>query len=140
MDPETRDKVRKMLKDPYAGFGATEQQIQTVVEKLGVSLPENYLDFLRQTNDYIGDVGDDGFVSIWPIEEVLLINEANHFREWIPGLVLFASDGGGEFYAFDMRGQSAKVVMVPAIPLDLEYAVEVGSSFVDFLERLARPS
>ena len=78
------------------------------------------------------------YPSIWPVEEVVPTNHANHFREWIPGLVLFGANDGGEFYAFDLRGNRPKVVMVPSIPLDLKYAVEVGSSFVDFLEHLAQ--
>jgi len=124
MDSHIRDKVQKILKAPYAGR---------------VRLPEEYLDFLRETNGYTGEVGDAGFVSIWPVEEVVPTNEANHYRQWIPGLVLFGSNEGGEFYGFDMRGPTPKVAMVPSVPLDLKHAVEVGSSFLDFLERLARP-
>jgi hypothetical protein len=129
-----------MLKGPYAGVGATDESLQSLMKELGFTLPEDYLEFMRQTNGYTGEVGTSGFVCIWPVEEVLPINEANHFRESVPGLVLFGSNEGGETYAFDVRGHHPKVVMVPTIPLDLEYAVEVGGSFVDFLENLARPS
>ncbi len=101
-------------------------------------MPEEYLDFLRQTDGYTGEVGDSGFISIWPVKEVVPTNEANHFREWVPGFVLFGSNEGGEFYAFDLRGDCAKVVMVPSVPLDLRYAVEVGGSFLELLEKLAR--
>ncbi|MBM4019736.1 MAG: SMI1/KNR4 family protein [Planctomycetes bacterium] len=138
MEPSVRDRLRRVLTAPYAGSGATEESLLAVMAELGYGLPEEYLDFMRQTNGYTGEVGSRGFVSIWPVEEVVPTNQANHFREWILGLVLFGSNEGGEFYAFDLRGNRPKVVMVPSIPLELKYAVEVGSSFIDFLEHLAQ--
>ena len=137
MEPSIRERLRAILTAPYAGVGATEDSLQTVILEVGYRLPDDYLDFMRETNGYTGEVGARGFVCIWPIDEVLPTNQANHFREWIPGLVLFASNESGDFYAFDMRHQPPKVVAVPSIP-ELKYAVEVGPSFVGLLEHLAR--
>lgn len=138
MEPGLRDRLRKMLRSPKVSGGASEERLQKLMADIGYRLPEDYLDFMRQWNGYNGDVGQKGSVDIWPAEEIQPSNEANRFREWVPGLVLFGSDGGGEFYAFDMRGKDPKVVMVTMIPLNLENAVEAGSSFLDFLERLAK--
>ncbi len=136
MDPGVRDKLRTILKAPYADAGASEESLQSLMAELGFALPEEYLDFMRQTNGYTGEVGSNGFVCIWPADEVFPTNEANHYREWIPGLVLFASNESGDFYAFDMRHDLPSVVAIPAI-VELKYVKEVSPSFVAFLERLA---
>lgn len=98
----------------------------------------DYLDFMRETNGYNGEVGKHGYVCIWPVEEIVHTNEANRFRDWIPGLILFGSNEGGEYFAFDMRRNPVGVAMVPMISLELESAVDVGASFMDFIERLAQ--
>ena len=138
MELHVHDKLRKILKSPKASIGASEASLQKLMAGLGHRLPDDYLDFMRQWNGYNGDVGEYGSVNIWAVEEILPANEANNFREWIPGLVLFASTGGGDFYAFDMRHDPLKVVAIPSIPLDIQYAVEVGGSFIGFLEHLAQ--
>ena len=136
MEPRVSDRLRMILKAPYVGVGATEESLRALMAELGYRLPEDYVDFMRVTNGYNGEVGVRGFVCLWPVEEVVPTNQANHFREWIPGYVLFGSNESGDFYAFDMRKEKPKVVAIPSI-VELEYAVEVGDSFVDFLERLA---
>lgn len=136
MDPVVRDRLRRILKAPYAGVGASEESLQSLMAELGHRLPDEYLDFMRQTNGYTGEVGPSGFVCIWPVDEVLPTNKANHYREWIPGLVLFGSNESGDLYAFDMRQDQTIVVGVPAI-VDLNYAKEISRSFVGFLEQLA---
>jgi hypothetical protein len=137
MEPNIRSTFRGLLRSPRVGIGATEDQLNAMQAGLGCRMPDEYLEFLRETDGYSGDVGQAGYVDVLPSSEVLPTNEANHFREWIPGFVLFASNGGGEMYAFDMRGEAPRVVSIPCIPLEPEFAVEVGSSFVDFLKRLA---
>jgi len=140
MEPSIREKLRELLKSPKPDTGASETNLQELMARLDQRLPGDYLDFMRQWNGYNGDVGECGSVNIWAVEEVLPANEANHFREWIPGFVLFASSGGGDFYAFDLRQEQAKVVMIPSIPLDVQEAVEVGASFIGLLEHLADPT
>lgn len=138
MESETRNKLRKLLAAPYTGKGASDDGLTALMAELGHTLPPEYLDFMRETNGYNGEVGQKGYVCIWPVEEIAETNRANHVREWVPGLVLFGANEGGEYYAFDMRRSPVGVVMVPMIPLELESAVNVGASFVDFLERLAQ--
>jgi hypothetical protein len=138
MKPQVRNMLRQLLKAPYAGKGAAESELQSLIEQLEHHLPADYLDFMRETNGYNGEVGKHGYVCIWPVEEIAQTNQANHFREWIPGLILFGSNEGGEYFAFDTRRNPVGVVMVPMIPLELDSAVDVGASFVDFIERLGQ--
>lgn len=137
MSSGSSDRLLRILSSPLVSFGATEASLEGLMAELGYRLPDDYLDFMRQSNGYTGEVGTANFVNIWRVEEVMPTNRANNFSRWIPGLALFASNESGDFYAFDMRHGSEGVVFIPSIPLDLRYARKVGLSFTDFLERLA---
>jgi hypothetical protein len=138
MEPSLGEQLRKMLTSAKVSAGTSEEYLQKLMTDLGYRLPEDYLAFMCQWNGYNGDVGTYGTVNIWAAEEILPVNQANHFREWIQGFVLFGSDGGGEFYAFDMRHEPPNVVMIPSISLKLDEAIDVGDTFLGFLERLAQ--
>ena len=129
--------MRHFLSGPCAE-AATLESLRVMAGQLGCELPDDYVAFMLETNGYTGGVGKMGFVNIWCAEQVFPTNRANNFKEWIPGLVLFGANEGSEFYAFDMRRNPPGVVMVPMIPLDLASAVDVGASFTDFMEGLAR--
>ena len=137
MNPIMHARLSRILRAPYVGKGASEETLNRMMEVVGYRLPEDYLEFMRETNGYNGEVGPLGYVCIWPVEEIAETNMANHFREWVPGLVLFGSNEGGEYFAFDMRNSPPNVVKVPGIPLTMEHAVSAGETFVAFLERLA---
>jgi hypothetical protein len=137
LNTNTRNELRKILRAPYGGKGATENYLNQIMSEIGYRLPDDYLDFMQETNGYNGEVGAKGYVCIWSAEEIVPTNRANNCHEFIPGLVLFASNEGSEYYAFDMRVSPSKVVMIPMIPLELKEAKEVGSSFIEFLRRLA---
>jgi hypothetical protein len=138
MDPIVERSLRLILTSAKPDKGASDPSLSELMEKLRYRLPNDYLEFMRRWNGYTGDIGKHGGVDIWPVEYILPTNEANHFREWIPGLILFASTGGGDFYAFDFRHDPPKVVEIPDIPLDVKHAKEVGDSFTQFLEHLAQ--
>jgi hypothetical protein len=56
-------------------------------------------------------------------------------EEYTPGLILFGSDGGEEAFAFDMRTDNIKYVMVPYM-LEFEAIIDQGNSIIEFFERL----
>lgn len=95
-------------------------------------LPPAYLDFLSWSNGGEGSVGD-YYVSIWPAEEVLELNEGYEVRQYVPGLLAFGTDGGGEAFAFDYRREGSPIVRVPLGDLAYESVLDVASDLVAFL-------
>ena len=124
-----------LLKDAVLNPPASEEAVRAAASALGISLPVDYADFLRNHN------GGEGFAGIHAVvlfkaEELKPFNDAYEVNEYAPGLVLFGSNGGGEGYAFDTRDASMPVVRVPFIGMELRYADPIGKSFTDMLRQL----
>lgn len=78
-------------------------------------------------SDYFGtalsNAGREGFLGqqylrLYRLEELRSLNEAYQTSRYFPGLVVFASDGYGEAFAF-LRGDR-RVLKVPLIPFPVE--------------------
>ncbi len=58
-------------------------------------------------------------------------------EEFLPGFFGFASSGGGELLAFDLRkGAPYHIVMLPFVPMDADEAIEIASSFETLREKI----
>ena len=81
--------------EPYEG--------EEISEINGVSLPQDYLDFMMEHNGGEGDIGETWFV-LYPLEELEDINNDYEVPHVLPGRVIIGSNGGGEFYGIDEDG------------------------------------
>lgn len=116
--------------------GASEEVLRDIESKLGVSFPAQFADFLLKSNGVEGSIGNNSYLVLWPIEEMISLNDAYAVNEFAPGLLLIGSDGGGVAYAFDTRVETMPIVAVPFVGMDLNEAVLCGRTFVEFLEYL----
>lgn len=103
-------------------------------------LPEDYLSLLRRSNGGGGPLGvEPGWFQLWPAEEVLSLNRDYQVGKYVPGLLGFGSNGGGELLAFDTRrGPLWKIVMVPFVGMGEGEIVEVAEDFAKFLQATGR--
>jgi len=107
------------------------------VDEVGDIPHKDYLAFMRRHNGGDGPVGHDGYVTIWPLEEVISGTEEAGTPEFAPGLLLFAGDGGNEAFAFDRHDPSWPIVSVPLVGLSRKEMKFVASTFSEFIKRLA---
>jgi len=128
------------LSDFATNPAATAAIIESVELSLGVKLPSDYREFMRQTNGGEGSVGGDSFVMLWKLDELEEFNREYEVAEYCKGVLLFGSSGGGEAYGFDIRQTPWRVVQVPFVGMDESLIKVVGESFADFIERLANGS
>jgi len=133
VDSRIAELTKALKKSP----GADEHALSQMSSSLGVGLPADYLAFLRSTNGAEGAIGEKSYVSVWPVEEVKLLNDEYAVKEFAPGLLLFGSDGGDTAYAFDTRSKEERIVEVPFIGMSLDAAAPCGRSLADFFEYLA---
>jgi hypothetical protein len=114
----------------------TESAFFDVEKKLGIKLPIAYRNFLKLNNGGEGFIGESSYVAFWPVEELAAKNRAYEVEKQAPGLLVFASDGGGEAYGFDTRAANWPVVQVPFIGMEWKVAWPMGESFDAFLQHL----
>ena len=124
------------IQDTIAGCslhaGASIGELQLLQTTLGRTLPADYLDLLRFSNGFEGEIGEN-YVQMWPSESVRRcgVHEDASF------LVFIGSDGAGEGYAYDMRQSPPPIINVPFL-VEEQLIRVLGGSVLEFLERLAR--
>ncbi len=86
------------------GYRLTEGQFDapaesTVVDglssNLGVTLPKDYTKFLKEHNGGEGFIGDN-YIIFFKAEELADFNREYEVEKYAPGILLFASTGGGK--------------------------------------------
>src|SRR5438552_3544406 len=97
--------------------GASVEEVKHIETQLGIAFPNEYLEFMRDSNGAVGSIGPSDFLVLWPIEDIPKANDQLNVIEVAPGLLLFGSDGGGTLYGFDLRSSKMAILEVPDIPL-----------------------
>ena len=115
---------------------ATAETIAESEKLLKVKLPLEYVAFLKTANGGEGFIGKRAYIILWGVEELAYLNQAYEVQDYVPGLLLFGSDGGGEAYGFDTRTPPWQTVEVPFVGMAWELARPRGATFSAFLERL----
>lgn len=112
--------------------GANDAQLKILTESLPMSLPPDFISFLKFSNGAVGMLGDN-YLEICQAEDIISLNEDYSVRMYAPGLILFGTDGGGEGYGFDYRGVDPIVVDIPFVGMNWNEARKKGSNFMEFL-------
>lgn len=99
-------------------------------------LPADYLEFMKRSNGGHGSVGKEHLI-VFPAQEIALINDAAEVEKFAPGLLIFASNGGGQSYAFDLRNEVTSIVKFFDMDLGDEEPVRCADTFHSLLDYLA---
>ncbi len=99
-------------------------------------LPVDYIQFMKNANGGHGGVGEEHLI-IFPAQEIAEINKAAAVERFAPGLLIFASNGGGQSYAFDLRHEKVSIVKFFDMDLGDEDPVWCANSFDELLNYLA---
>jgi cell wall assembly regulator SMI1 len=130
----TGDLARLLADVRLAPKGATEQQIARVESEMDCKLPEDVKALLREHDGGPGTLGPRKQpFELWSIERIADECEAQEVTRAVPGLVLFASDGGGEGYGV-LDGKYGRVPLLAAGPHEFE---PLGNSLLELLRALA---
>jgi len=127
--------IDELLTDFSGDAGASPEVLSETETGLSLSLPEDYKAFLQEMNGGEGFVGPE-YLILWKADELKQFNEEYESGKYAPGLLLFASNGGGEGFAYDTRNSPFKVVQVPFVGMSLKDAKPVANNFIDLLERM----
>lgn len=114
--------------------GISREKLKALLSPLNFDPPEDYLDFMSQTNGSEGPVGATAYLAIYDTEELLDCNAQTMTVE--PGLLFFATNRGGEGYAFELDSPFNRIVAVEFADLDRTRARHVATTFRGFLEAM----
>jgi hypothetical protein len=106
--------------------------IQQIVNVLKLGWPSDYLEVFSFMNGGEGFIGD-GYCRLYPLDELISLNESFSVKEFAPEIFIFGSNGGGEAFAFNITTSPVSIVKIPFIPMDAEAAELLGKTFREFL-------
>ncbi len=130
------ERIKNLLDKAQLNLPTTREILAEVESKLEIQFPDQYINFMLESNGAEGNVGNNSYLAIWTAEQLVILNEEYAVNEFTPGLVYFGSDGGGMAYAFDKRVGSMPIVEFPFESINIEDVKLCGNTFVDFLQCL----
>ena len=110
--------------------GAFLEALAYVETQINAKLPDDYKEFMCFSNGATGFVGE-SYLILFNIEDMLKINLAN---EYLPILIIFGSDGGGNSYVFSTTETMFYVGEVSSISIGIEKLKFCAHTFTDFLK------
>lgn len=108
-----------------------DADIEFFLNNVSVRLPEGFISFYKESNGaYI--TSEDSLTQLWPLTELIQLNEDYGVDEFAPEFFLFGGDGGGTAYAVEKL--TGEIFEMPFIGMCKEEAVFIAETFDDFLK------
>ena len=121
-----------------ADQGASEERIAAAEEELECKLPQDVKAFLRDRDGGEGTLGPRKRpIQLWPLERIRAECEAQEVTRAVPGLVLFASDGGSEGYGWLPRLKKGRYGRISLLAAGAHEFEPLADSLEDLLQALA---
>lgn len=125
----------------YRVPGAAQDLIDCLRSTTPVELPSGYYELLRFSNGGEGPLAVQPFYfQLDPAEYMLETIRNGTHEEFFPGFLMFGSNGGGEFVAFDLRGSSPWPVVYIDMVAGPESVELVAPDFDGFVELIGLES
>lgn len=80
-----------------------DKVLTSFLSEIDFTPPSDYIEFMRIHNGAEGSIGENSYLQLWRIEELIEANQDYEVEKYAPGFFVFASSGGGRAYAFNKR-------------------------------------
>ena len=101
-----------------------------------MKLPDDFVRYLQSDLPRSGDLPDFPlWFVIWPEKEMEQRNKEYQVEEYAPGFYGFASDGGGEMFAF---GPDGGIYALPFVGMEPKVAKRLAASWTEFQSRIVK--
>jgi hypothetical protein len=113
-----------------------EAQLAEVEQRFSVRLPEDYRQFILQT-DVLEELESaaGSYLVLYPPTELADLDEAGEYQQRFPGGVAVGGDGGREVLFYDFRQDPPPLVLLDITAEDWNAALYQASSLTDLLDR-----
>ncbi|MBZ9868009.1 SMI1/KNR4 family protein [Mesorhizobium sp. CA15] len=129
--------MRYILTEGQLDAPAESAVVDGLSARLELKLPKDYTDFLKEHNGGEGFVHDN-YIIFFKAEELADFNREYEVEKYAPGILLFASNGGGEGYGFDTQHPDMPIVRVPFVGMNRKLALKTARNIADLFSRLAK--
>src|ERR1700722_11838545 len=109
------ERIEQLIAGCTKNEAASQDAIDGLLEAVPYGVPRAYIDLMRAHNGVEGFIGENAYLIMWRIEELVEMNVGYNFTAHLPYLVLFGTNGGDAGYAFDSRSPNMPVLEVPFI-------------------------
>ncbi|MEE0295020.1 MAG: SMI1/KNR4 family protein [Eubacterium sp.] len=127
------ESILEILKKMDMETPATKIMIEKVEKEWNISLPCEYKQLILFSNGIEGPIGKANYLSIWPINELIELNQEYAVDEFLPGIKYFGSDGGDMAYGFEFDHDRTTIIEISFDSINKEEVKKYGESFFEFL-------
>jgi hypothetical protein len=117
------------------GEGLSDRDIHGIEKTMNITFPNDYQDFLHTVNGCEGIFNGKNYAILWNGCDLQKYNQEYQVDEYLEGMLLIGSDGGGEAFAFD-KLNGMIIVRVPFVGMDRDLAVRIADNFTALLSSL----
>ena len=115
----------------FADFEFNAPAGRVITEVNGISLPEDYLEFMTDHDGGEGPVGENAYMQLVRLEELESFNEEYEIAQWLPDIALFGTDLGGMLFGFSAAKEM--YCAVDACSMTEEDVFYAGRTFEEFV-------
>jgi hypothetical protein len=118
-------------------MAASEAQVAEVEHHFGVRFPDDYRRFLL-TRGAMGEFlpPANPYVTIYPLEEIIPVNEAGSIQDRFPGAIVIGGDGSREMLTYHFRQDQPSLVLLDIAAENWSAAIHQASSLTALLAQL----
>jgi hypothetical protein len=116
--------------------GASDIAIQDLQRQLDFELPDDYIDLVKECNGGEGEVGENNWLCLFPIEELIIVNrDYGILMQEIPDYFLFGKDAADTGFAFHKKMKTIHSFGLMS-NFETDPIVFCGNTFLEFMEYL----
>jgi hypothetical protein len=126
--------LRYLTQGFFGRKGADHDEIRRVQRDLDVDFPADFVSLLEGYDAAEGYVVG-GYLQVWPVVAMVDLNRRARVEDNVPGLVVVATDAGGDGYGLDRT--TSTFVWTPMIGMSTMKPVQIGKTFEQLLAWIA---
>ncbi|MDX2200403.1 MAG: SMI1/KNR4 family protein [Phycisphaerae bacterium] len=124
----------------WSPHGASEDVITAAEADTGVRFPSDYRSFFRWATWAAGWLGEEAYISLYPVEELAESTINLRLHELLPGVAIIGTSGGGMALGLTWRAGRPLFVWLPFdCMIDRQVRV-LGHTLMESLQALAHDS
>ena len=126
--------LQELSRGLFANKGAPRDEIERAERDLDLRFPADLVTFLTSHDAAEGFVAG-GYLQMWPVAEMANLNRIARVPEFVPGLVIVATNAGGEGFGIDRS--TSTFIRLPMIGMSRVDPDVIGTTFEDLLRWIA---